>query len=756
MNIQAPAAPGGSRCNAGQSRLWLLPLVSALLLGPPDRAWAQSFTIGDGTTVVTTRVMTGAGDTGLIEPGGAITPPPTFIGVNMTNSDQTLENLGLIETSGASAYGIRSTGTNAVIHNGGTIDTSGSNATAIYALGASADVVNDGLIHVDTGFAIRLDGDDSTLTNSGTIVADGSTFAIVLFAHGGAAINHGTVQSTAGSGIIANDDGYVVNYGSVLTGGNNGRGIEVGLGGRVENYGLVSTTGNFGEGLFNNVTLDGLYAHNYGTVLTTGTSARAMYWGGNNGHVLNAGTLETHGLRSPGIMLLGDNTVIENDGVILTTGDDQVTYTSSGIHTSTHADQALLINRGTISTTGANARGILVEGTNTTIVNSGSIFSAQSNAIQFVNGNARLELLAGTAIDGEIRFAGTGNAVSFGPGLNARMTFTGAGPGTAISTDNPVVVAGNTVTVLDRAGFALADDMSLSLLDSLAESERSASHCIAAATNSACGASAWLAGVGGYDRERGSGNLAGYLHARGGLVAGLELSPGSGFSARAFIGGGTASGEVRSSQQTDLTGGVLGAHLGFAQASIFADFYATLGIVGIDSRRSVADNLVDGGRVEASAATTGYAFTPSATLGFNLDTPLGVITPSLRARYSRLQLDGYAESGAGDGLVVDARTVEEAELRLQLAWTLAAADVATITLRSGIDLTRRQGSVSAELAGEAVAFDPGNSGTRHGGFTGLDFAYQLADGASLEAYSELGFDPTGISATGQLSYRQAF
>jgi hypothetical protein len=763
MGINGLAGPGpsGSDSDSGKARRWTLPLGSALLLATvlsSDGAAAQSFTVGTGATVVTTRTMTGTGDSGRIEAGGAVTPGSGFFGIYMTGSDQMLDNFGLIETTGTTAYGIRSTGLNAKIYNGGTIDTSGTNAHAISAFGAFADVVNDGLIHVDAGFGVRFDGDHSTLANNGTIVADGSSYAVFVYAQGGTVINRGTIQSTASGGILANHDAYVVNYGSVLTGGTSGRGIQVGLGGRVENHGLISTTGDFGEGIFNNAGgNDGVYAYNYGTVLTTGTSARAMYWGGNDGHVLNAGTLETHGLRSPGIMLLGDNTIVENDGVILTTGADQIGYTSSGIHTTAAADQALLINRGTISTTGANARGILVEGTNTAIVNSGSIFSAQSNAIQFLNGNARLELLAGTAIDGDIRFAGTGNAVSFGTGLNARMTFTGAGlPGTVVAGGNPLVITGNTVTVLDRAGFALADDMSLSLLGSLAGAQRHSGLCIAEDADSECGASAWLTGIGGYDRRADGSELAGYAYALGGLAAGLELAPGDGFTAGAFVGGAAAAGEVHSSQETLVNGGVVGAHLGFERANVFADFYATLGIVGIDSRRSVADNLVEGGLAEASAQTTGYAFVPAATLGFNLDTPLGVLTPSLRARYSQLLLDGYTESGADDDLVVDDRTVAQTELRLQLALTLAHGDAVTTTLRGGLDLTERRSSVTAELAGEPVAFDPGNTGMRYGGFAGIDLAYELADGASLEAYSEVGFDPTGIAATGQLGYRKAF
>ncbi len=159
MNTLAPAgfSIAGLFCNVGQARRCLLPLSAALLLVTalaPNHAAAQSFTVNSGTPVVTTRTMTGNGDIGLIEAGGEL-KPAAGVGVNMTGNEQRLDNFGLIETVGASAYGVRSTGQNVSIHNAGTIDTSGSNGNGIDATGGSADIVNDGLIHVDAGFGVR-------------------------------------------------------------------------------------------------------------------------------------------------------------------------------------------------------------------------------------------------------------------------------------------------------------------------------------------------------------------------------------------------------------------------------------------------------------------------------------------------------------------------------------------------------------------------------------------------------------------------
>ena len=99
---------------------------------------------------------------------------------------------------------------------------------------------------------------------------------------------------------------------------------------------------------------------------------------------------------------------------------------------------------------------------NATLSNSGYISADQDYAIYAWVGNNTLDLLAGSVIDGEVIMEGSGNTVTFGPGLNARVTFDGSLPGT-ITSPNPMVMSGNTVTVLDRAGFVLSEDMALAL-----------------------------------------------------------------------------------------------------------------------------------------------------------------------------------------------------------------------------------------------------------------------------------------------------
>src|SRR5690606_29724022 len=146
-----------------------------------------------------------------------------------------------------------------------------------------------------------------------------------------------------------------------------------------------------------------------------------------------------------------------------------------GIGSGPAAANATIINSGTVVTTGTTSLGINSSGANATITNSGTVISEQSRAINFNQGGATLNLLAGTAIQGGVFFSGGGNTVTFGPGLNALMTFTGAGiPGTVETSGNPYVVNGNTIAVLDRAGFVLTGEMALALAGDVAGGGRRA------------------------------------------------------------------------------------------------------------------------------------------------------------------------------------------------------------------------------------------------------------------------------------------
>lgn len=492
--------------------------------------------------------------------------------------------------------------------------------------------------------------------------------------------------------------------------------------------------------------------------MTAGVLAYGISSAGDGATITNSGNIATAGPIGDGIDSQGADAVITNSGNIATTGP-----IGDGIH-STGAD-ATITNTGSIAATGAIATGVLAAGTDATVINSGSIIAY--DAIRFSQGNATLNLLSGTAIQGGLVFVGTGNTVSFGPALNAVMTFYGSGiPGTIETSGNPFVIDGNTIAVVDRTGFALKEDMALSLAGDIAGSVgRGPRTCLAAdgrpsGESGDCSTTTWVTGFGGFGGRDGDESSVASAYGHGGALAGLEFSPGDGFTGGLFIGGAAARGSAGTAQEM-LSGGVAGGYAGFARDGYFVDFYAAVGMLGTDSERTVANNSIDFGVSTASATEDGTFFNPAVTIGADLDTANGILTASLRLRYTALKLDGYAETGSSDELVVDARTVHELEIRAQAA--LALTPVATEagegswTLRGGVDAIDRHGDVSAELLGQNITFASAATGTLYRGFAGLDLDYALTGGDSLFGDLELRLDDQlGQSAAAHVGLSGAF
>jgi len=514
----------------------------------------------------------------------------------------------------------------------------------------------------------------------------------------------------------------------------------------LDNSGRIETTGLVGVG----ITSTGPTATitNSGVISTTGQFGVGIYSSGAAATITNRGNISTMGFSAPGIISAGPTATITNFGVVSATGEG-----ADGINIG--GADATIINTGTISATGYEAFGIYSGGASATITNSGTIISEQYDAIRFEKSNATLNLLAGSVIQAGITFIGTGNTVSFGPGLNAMLSFSDL-PETILTGDNLYAVSGASIAVLDRGGFALTDDMALTLAGDIAGvvDRGGRGQCLAGPNGQTttgdaerCAAEAWLAGFGSFGGRPDSSSLAGFGYLGGGGLAGLEFMPGGDVSGGIFVGAMAAHGMVGESQDTTQTGGVMGGHAGFAHDGYFADFYAALGVLQIDSQRTVADNTVIGGLSLASASYAGYFLSPAVTIGTDLETGAGILTPSLRLRYAGLMLDGYSESGAADALVIDDRAVHELELRAQLALALtpAVSEAGTLSavLRAGAEVFRRQADITGTLLGQTIAFTSGGEGTGYRGFAGLDLDVALSGGTSLFSKVELGLDSTG-------------
>lgn len=529
------------------------------------------------------------------------------------------------------------------------------------------------------------------------------------------------------------------------------------------NFGLIRTTGSFSYGIRSDAL--GAQIGNTGTIATAGSDAHGILSMGFGATIVNSGNITTTGVLARGILSVEDNATIINSGAIATTalgaagiassGRDAVIANSGHIATNglgAHGIYASFLNptinnSGSITTAGPSARGIFVADLDAVVTNSGSITAAQGDAIQFLSGSATLNLLAGTRIEGGIVFSGAGNTVTFGPGLNALTTFAGAGmPGTVTTAGNPFAISGNSIAVLDRSGFVLAEDMALSAIGDLGRIGGRGS-CIGGTSVRDCAAEAWLTGFGGVGATPAAADLAGRQRGHGGLLAGIDFTPGDGLTAGIFMGALAGRGVVVLSQDSELRGAAVGGHVAFSMDGHFVDLSLMGGGLQFRSQRTVADNTVAGGLDHASATYGGSFITPALTLGTNLETPQGTLTPSLGLRYTGLMLDGFAESGTSDGLVVNGRAVHQLDLQAQLALALTPQltehGVISTTVRLGADVSHREGGVvTGTLLGQKVSFKSGD-GTSYRGFAAFELDYALLDGPQLFGGLEFGIDTSG-------------
>lgn len=627
-----------------------------------------------------------------------------------------------------------------VVEAGGTISATGAGASGIYSTAANAVARNAGTIVIGfAGYGIALYGTGGEATNSGRIEATGSG-ATAIYGWAPILLNTGTIVMSTGSneamsGIV--DFGLVRNAGDIEMSGSSNVGMEsYGESATLENLGRIIISGN-GSGIVGYDVDQQLINAGLVQISNGGYGIYGLYSGTT---IVNSGTLTVSGNTGYGIYSAGDNQTVNNSGEITTNG-------MNGHGIMVLGEGSSVTNSGRISASGPWATGVTLRDGNATLSNSGYISADQDYAIYAWVGNNTLDLLAGSVIDGEVIMEGSGNTVTFGPGLNARVTFDGSLPGT-ITSANPMVMSGNTVTVLDRAGFVLSEDMALALAAQAGQGRSEGlSACVEADGTAACHVTAWLNGVGGWGSRAEQEDLAGLAFAHGGLEAGLDIDLG-GVSAGAFASAAAAHGEVGSSQATDISASIFGGHVGLRQSVMFAEASASVGLLELSGSRQVADNLVDGGLVTGESDSTGRFVSPALVAGLDLALGQMTLTPSLAGRYTQLTLSGYAEDGASDDLSVSERIVEELALRAQLA--LALTPVLTEaggfawTLRAGADARRRTGEdIVASLAGTSVQFAGGGNGDSLGGFVGANLDYRLG-AATLSSDVEVGLDTAGL------------
>ncbi|MDF2689033.1 MAG: hypothetical protein K0Q80_1998, partial [Microvirga sp.] len=282
---------------------------------------------------------------------------------------------------------------------------------AVRVRGESSVTVSSGATVTVTGNdsdgafnAIYSGGNDSTLTNNGTIsTSQNSVDGLEATGNRNTLINTGRISTQGNSSeamIARGDDNTLRNSGTIQTSGESARGlIAEGHNNTLVNTstGVISTTNRGGEG-----------------IRADGGRPNGSIALGRNATILNQGTITTTGFTADGIRLIGEQGRITNEGTITARGQD-----GRGIKLEGTGNEVQ--NRGTIRAEGQNGDGIIIlstAGQTNTVINqaSGSIISLQGYGL---NGGAGSEIVENFGL---IRTEASGKAaINLGAGSDSLL-----------------------------------------------------------------------------------------------------------------------------------------------------------------------------------------------------------------------------------------------------------------------------------------------------------------------------------------------
>ncbi|MCH9626876.1 MAG: hypothetical protein S4CHLAM2_05070 [Chlamydiales bacterium] len=644
-------------------------------------SYAVGFEVPNGTVETTTQTLSAAGDTGLIEAGGTISVD-NVNGVESTAADTELLNNGLIVTTGT-AIGVSGSGAapNFKITNNGTIKTNDANSSAIETSGANAQVINNSFITTGGGSSSGIDtqGDGSLVLNRGTVsTVEASAPGLRNEGVGSTVINTGLVTTELGPGFFnAGTDTIMTNTGTISGGTgeaiantaqrtqvfNRGSLLKTGDDAavvsnteaffQVINTGPIRSEGINSPGISSNS--DGFQAINSGSIVTEGTTSIGIDFGvGTTFDVANFGFISTIGNAAHGIRIAGNEVLLTNTGAISVVGTNADAVSIVG------GADVLFTNRGTVVAQGTGGDGVSGGGTNIHVVNSGTIVSTQANALNFAGASPTLTLLRGSNLQGAVQ-ATNPLALNVQNGLNLALTL-GSGSFDALNIDAPFAQVGNTIAVLDPAGFAMQSDILADLSDTFLGGVYRYRTAFPCRCFSPCCSSFWIEGLGSY-RERDKQNLSCYTVQQAGFRAGFDIPLWFG---DVGIFGGLSYGEGLISQRTQKT--AIRAYVGgltyeWLSCDRFFGAAVVAGYSKLGNTRYVMNNLAAGGVDHADACPRGLFLSPEITYAQAF--PKLWCSPILNAtaRYAGFFFGNYAENGSIADLSVNHRRVQLATLR---------------------------------------------------------------------------------------------
>jgi len=632
-----------------------------------------------------------------------------------------------------------------------------------------------------------------TQTTTQTLATDGSVGTIEEGGTLAPAAGHGiemqgnnTSANIAGNLSLVNDN----THGIVVTGNN----AQV----TVDASGIISTTGDGSWGIW---TVGGTEASitNNGKITTNGLGSIGILASIGGGTIINNGEIETHGQSSDAISVTDSNNSVLNSGTILTVSD-----TSNGI--SATSNNNAVNNSGSILTTGVGSSGIYVfgtgnvvtnsgtisadasatsigikaEGVDAVVINSGTITSQFSDAIRFESiGNNTLTLNAGNVISGGLVFGAGTDTLNVGNGLSLHYTFDKA-PDILNTNGAPSLVQGNVVDVVDTTSLAHIDNSLDSLLagtfnmlashststksgsdeaNALGYAQTPADKWPAAADwRSTDQNEVWANGFAGLQANSASGSATTANTIFGGGVIGIETMLDPELMAGAFVGFGAAQlNTPGNTQSVDTKGQYAGL---YGQFGDNIDLSIAGGVLQHASSRQVLNNLVASGIETVTADFNGYFVAPEVTFKL-LEAEIGgnPTRTSLRGRYTFQHIDGYTESGADSILAVGARNIHSLDTRLKVEADLVSNNQTQVIARTGIDGQFKWGanSVTANLLGSNLTFDPGGAPNSGSVFVGLTANHQINENTNLFFDTELSTGTAhGFNVTAQAGFKSSF
>lgn len=592
-------------------------------------------------------------------------------------------------------------------------------------LGDTLSIESGGAVYT-SGHAVAMNAGNQLLTNRGTIsTTDMSSYGVHSTALNAELVNFGGIVTYADCayGVYAVADYF-----------------------RITNHGSISTKANNSS--------YGVYVEH-----------------ANHATIINNGMIDTAGSTANGITLWGSHASITNSGTLTTSGTGAI-----GIYawyTSALNSHTVLTNSGTIRTSGAGAQAVYANATGMTVINSGTIASQQDDAIYMGQADQTLTLLAGSVIEGGIRFDQAASAtLNFGKGLNATLTLNGI-PGT-INTDGQTYgISGNVVVVVSpeaaSAGGAAAAATNNAVVGTVRGHVDGRRSGLSGGGAAPLGYAPTVAGpdfpdfapsenfgawVSGYGAASVPGDgKAGVRTSQGGGLFGFDTRLSEDSLAGLFAGLGQGVVRLDGGSNVETTTLVGGSYGSVRFGSAFLDANASIGATFNSSARRIINNAVTGGVETANGHYNGIFVSPSVTLGFDQDLGPARLTPSISLLYAGIYQGGYSETGSTGNLTLGSQVTHVLNARGEIELGTVKLDYMpggwSGSVKIGAEGTISDGSaMSASLPGSALTL-AGSTSTQARGFVGASLGFSQG-GYDFSAKSEVGYSTAGsLSASVQ-------